>query len=65
MKVIKGNIWEYWKKGFNIVIPTNGYIKRDGSCVMGKGLAFQAKGYVYGIEYKVFSNDLKVIINCL
>ena len=43
MKVIKGNIWDYWKQGNWIVIPTNGYIKKDGSCVMGRGLALQAK----------------------
>lgn len=51
MKVIKRNIWDYWKNGYMIVIPTNGTIKKDGSCVMGKGLALQAKQYIHNIEY--------------
>jgi len=51
MKVIKDNVWKYWEKGHYIVIPTNGTIKKDGSCVMGRGLALQAKEKVKGIEY--------------
>ena len=43
MKVIKGNIWDYNKKGHCIVIPTNGTIKNNGEAVMGCGLALQAK----------------------
>lgn len=41
MKHASGNIWEIqsnWK-----VIPTNGYINKKGECVMGRGLALQAK----------------------
>lgn len=41
MQYIKGNIWKIssnWK-----VIPTNGYINKKGECVMGRGLALQAK----------------------
>ncbi|MHA1470626.1 MAG: ADP-ribose-binding protein [Candidatus Asgardarchaeia archaeon] len=51
MKVIKDNIWNYWEKGHPIVIPTNETIKKDGSCVMGRRLASQAKEKVKGIEY--------------
>lgn len=51
MKIIKGNIWDYWNNGDWIVIPTNGTIKKDDSCVMGKGLALQAKEHLRGIEY--------------
>jgi len=43
MKVIKGNIWDYHKKGHYIVIPTNGFVKSNGECVMGAGLAKQAR----------------------
>lgn len=53
MKIIKGNIWDYWFRYYTITIPTNGTIKKDDSCVMGKGLALQAKNYVYNIEYLI------------
>lgn len=43
MKEITGDIWNFWEKGASIVITTNGYVKRDGSCVMGRGIAFSAK----------------------
>lgn len=43
MKIIKGNIWDYCKRGNWIIIPTNGIVKKNGECVMGKGLAKQAK----------------------
>ena len=64
MKVVKGNIWDYWKQGHWIVIPTNGNIKKDDSAVMGRGLALQAKKYVPRIEYilgdwiKKFGNNV-------
>lgn len=37
-----GNIWMFWNQGHNIVIPTNLGWKRNGSNVMGAGLAKQA-----------------------
>lgn len=43
MKVIKDNIWNYHKKGNYIVITTNGFVKNNGECVMGRGIALQAK----------------------
>lgn len=51
MKIIKGNIWDYWEEGNNIIIPTNGTIKQDNRAVMGKGLALQATKKAYNIEY--------------
>ena len=51
MRIMKGNIWDYWKKNCCIIIPTNGNIKKNGSCIMGKGLAYQAKSYLHNIEY--------------
>jgi hypothetical protein len=38
------NLWFFFY--FNsswIVIPTNGFVKKNGECVMGKGIALQAK----------------------
>jgi hypothetical protein len=43
MKEVVGDIWSYDKrKGFIILITTNGYIKNDGTGVMGAGTAKQA-----------------------
>lgn len=51
MKIIKEDIWKYWMNDCVIVIPTNGFVKKDGSLVMGRGLALQAKNYIHNIEY--------------
>lgn len=48
MQEITGNIWEKYEKGLHyndgtyIVIPTNGFVRKNGTCVMGRGLALQA-----------------------
>ena len=42
MKEITGNLWSYHDKSI-IVITTNGYIKKNGECVMGRGCAKEAK----------------------
>ena len=42
MKELTANIWTYHKKGHWIVITTNGYIKKNGKAVMGRGIAKQA-----------------------
>lgn len=36
------DIWSAWKLGFYIIIPTNGFVKKNGEAVMGRGLAWQA-----------------------
>jgi len=43
MKEIKGNLWDYYDKGEWIVITTNGSIKKNGACVMGRGVAKDAR----------------------
>jgi hypothetical protein len=44
MKEIKGDIWrESQKVNGWVVIPTNGFVKKNGECVMGRGLAYQTK----------------------
>jgi len=43
MKEVFGNIWDYYNKDCWIVITTNGSIKTDGTAVMGRGIALQAK----------------------
>lgn len=43
MKIIKDDIWNWYEKGYHVVIPTNGYVNKVGECVMKRGLAYQAK----------------------
>lgn len=43
MKEIKGDIWDFKAKGHPIVVATNGDINGRGECVMGRGVALQAK----------------------
>jgi len=43
MKEIQGNIWNFHKQGYWIVITTNGIVKSNGEAVMGRGVALQAK----------------------
>lgn len=43
MKEITGNIWDLWEQGNWIVIPTNGSVNSKGECIMGRGLALEAK----------------------
>jgi hypothetical protein len=40
---LKGNLWDYHVNGEWCCITTNGFVKLTGECVMGKGVAFQAK----------------------
>ena len=41
MKEVTGNIWDY--PADIVCITTNGSTTRNGSAVMGKGIALQAK----------------------
>jgi hypothetical protein len=42
MKQMPGNLWDYHQHG-PVCITTNGIIKKDGTLVMGAGIALQAK----------------------
>ncbi len=43
MKIINGDIWYFRGQGYPIVITTNGSIKKNGECVMGRGVALDMK----------------------
>jgi hypothetical protein len=45
MKLIKGDIWKCYEinKDAFVGITTNGFIKNNGECVMGRGIALQSK----------------------
>jgi len=40
-----GNLWDFYKKDPEayICITTNGFVKKTGECVMGRGVALEAK----------------------
>lgn len=52
---ITGDLWE--QKADAICITTNGFVKKDGSAVMGRGCALEAKKRFPGID-KVLGNFL-------
>lgn len=43
IKVIKYDLWSLYDEGNAIAITTNGFIKKNGECVMGAGCAKQCK----------------------
>lgn len=47
---LRGNIWDLAGPNDIICITTNGFVKRDGSSVMGKGIALEAKRKFPGID---------------
>lgn len=42
MLEVTGNLWDFHEQGHYICITTNGTVRRDGACVMGRGIAKQA-----------------------
>ena len=48
MKEITGDIWDYRKQGY-VVVTTNGFVKANGDCVMGRGIALQARNRFKGL----------------
>lgn len=48
---VTGDLWEYTAEVHGIT--TNGALRKDGACVMGRGCAAQAKERYPGIEYKL------------
>jgi hypothetical protein len=53
MKEIAGDIWDFHSKGHWIVITTNGSVKKNGACVMGRGVALQAARELPDLPYQV------------
>ena len=49
---IKGNLWDYINSAI-ICITTNGYVKKNGECVMGKGCALECKQRFPDIPFKL------------
>jgi hypothetical protein len=53
MQQIRGDIWEFHKQGSPITITTNGDLNKHGLCVMGRGIALQAKQRFPHLPYVV------------
>jgi hypothetical protein len=52
MREIKGNLWDYYgKDNFVILVTTNGFVKKNGECVMGRGCALEAKQRIPQLPY--------------
>jgi hypothetical protein len=51
MKETTGNLWE--QDADAICITTNGFVKKNGACVMGRGCALEATRYCPGIEFSL------------
>lgn len=50
MLEVRGNVWEVYSSYDAFCITTNGVVKRDGGCVMGRGIAREAKERFPGID---------------
>ena len=67
MKEVKGDIWDFHKQGYWIVITTNGTVKSNGEAVMGRGVALQAKQrfsdlpIILGNNIKTFGNKAFIL----
>jgi len=49
MKFIKGDMWKYFgRKNVAIVVTTNGTVKSNGECVMGRGVAKDVRDMIPG-----------------
>lgn len=53
MQEIYGDIWEQYKLGRWVVITTNGATRKDGACVMGRGVAKQAANKFPKLPYRL------------
>lgn len=63
MKIVKGDLWKL-SAGNVVVISTNGATRKDGACVMGRGVALQAVQkwpdiqFELGLKIKRFGNHV-------
>lgn len=58
IKIVKSDIWKFLEQGRVIVVPTNGYVNKDGKAVMGKGLAHQASKLFRNLDFAL-GNQIK------
>jgi len=69
MLEVKGDLWEHYSKGRWIIITVNGDTRKDGACVMGRGIAKQTAirfpkfPYILGAAIRKEGNNLFVFGN--
>lgn len=49
---LTGDLWSFHPSGY-VCITTNGYVKSNGECVMGRGVAYQATQRFPGIALEI------------
>ena len=65
MKELTGNLWDFHAQGHYICITTNGTVRSDGACVMGRGIAKQAANKFPQLPYQLGSMLKKSGTNCV
>jgi hypothetical protein len=50
------DVWDRYKRGEIICVTTNGYVKRNGEAVMGRGIARGAKNKFPGLAKRIGSS---------
>jgi hypothetical protein len=64
---LTGNLWNFHSAGVPICITTNGGVRKDGACVMGRGIAAQAKEkfprlpYIAGLLITTYGMEVQYI----
>lgn len=53
MLEVVGNLWDFYDLGEYVCITTNGVVRSDGACVMGRGTANQATKKIPGIQFEI------------
>ena len=64
MQEVTGDIWDFHEQGHLVCITTNGFVKKNGECVMGAGVAKQAKVKFPDLPARV-GEDLRLMGNGL
>lgn len=73
MRVVHGDLWDYWEKGHTVVVPTNLFVSPRGKAVLGRGVAKQASNKFPGLEFRygksvqggtplVFYQDIRLLM---
>ncbi len=53
LREVSGDVWDWYARGYWVAVPTNGTVRKDGACVMGRGLALQAARRFPGFQAAV------------
>lgn len=52
MREITGNLWNHYRQPNTVILlTTNGFVKKDGKAVMGRGCAAEAVRYIPDVQH--------------